>query len=97
MISVPQHERCKFQVFGDLSKNTSKILGKIVRATCKPFGKMKEIVREVKIYQNICICMHRTKGKDFKFLEVFCKNTSNALENDARAICKAFEKNERHC
>ena len=41
--------------------------------------------------------MHGAKGIDFKFLENFCKNTSNALENDARAICKAFEKSERHC
>jgi len=56
------------------SKNASKILGKIARAIWKPFEKIKEIVREVEIYQKLGICMHGTKGIDFKFLEILKKH-----------------------
>ena len=56
--------------FMEICQSTSKALGNDSKAICKVFEE-KEFVIKMKSYQYLDICILRSEGKKFNFLEIF--------------------------
>lgn len=57
--------------FLEICQSTSKALGNESKAICKVLEEEKEYVIKMKSYQNLDICILRSEGKHFNFLESF--------------------------